>query len=69
MDQDLMNDFLRHFSEELPDQIRVDARDDVNHIDSDISFTEGTGIHISDDTKRKFGLTTETSNSNERESR
>ena len=69
MDQDLMTDFLRHFSEELPDQIRLDARNDVNHIDSDITFSEGTGIRISDDTKRKFGLTTETTNSNERESR
>ena len=69
MDQDLMNDFLRHFSEELPDQIRLDARNDVNHIDSDITFSQGTGIRISDDTKRKFGLTTETTNSNERESR
>ena len=69
MDQDLMTDFLRHFSEELPDQIRLDARNDVNHIDSDITFSEGTGIRISDDTKRKFGLTTETTNRNERESR
>lgn len=69
MDQDLMTDFLRHFSEELPDQIRLDARNDVNHIDTDIFFSEGTGIRISDDTKRKFGLTTEITNSNERESR
>lgn len=69
MDYDLMADFFRHFSEELPSQVRLDARNDVDHIDSSISFSEGSGIRITDDTKKKFGLTIETTNNNERESR